>query len=129
MFNRIDAWLEAGADPELDIYPAITAGLAKLGKPPSSLKYFDGFVADNIAARKTPLAPGSARGRAVPAEIDPVERETNQWAGRLMIAKAGGRWQPTWGPHPNDPRNHIPPSVRVALKDLIESLPKSKDAA
>jgi hypothetical protein len=126
MFNRIDAWLAAGADPELDIYPAIDAGLAKLGKPPSSLKYFDGFVADNIAARKTPLAPGSARGTRQPVEIDPTERDANLWYGRLTVAKAG-KWDTrNWGPHPHDPSNWIPADTRQALKDLIESLPKPK---
>jgi hypothetical protein len=76
-FNRIDAWLDSGADPERDIYPTIAAGLNKLGKPPASLKYFDGAIADAIAARKAPLPPGRARGatREIPdsgAYVAPV---------------------------------------------------------
>jgi hypothetical protein len=58
-FNRIRAWLDEGADPELDIIPAIEAGLKKLGKPPATLKWFDGFVADAKAARTAPLPTGA----------------------------------------------------------------------
>lgn len=123
-FNRIDAWLEAGAIPERDIYPSIEAGLKKLGKPPSSLKYFDGFVSDAIAARTAPLPPGNPRATAARVEIDPTEREENLWFARLTAIAAGARWDLQWG-RPD----HIPQHVREKYPDLIARLPKPKEAA
>lgn len=62
MFNRVDAWLEAGCDLERDIIPAIQSGLAKLnGSTVRSLSYFDGMVADAHAARTRPLPAGQSR--------------------------------------------------------------------
>jgi hypothetical protein len=81
MFNRVDAWIEQGADPERDIYPAIKAGLAKLqGAAPRSLRYFDGFVADALAARTTPLAKGTARFSPAPT-LSAEEKEANRLEG------------------------------------------------
>ncbi len=65
MFNRVDAWLASGADPERDIYPTIAAGLKKVGTV-RSLSYFDGMIADAIAARTRPLPAGSAPRAASP---------------------------------------------------------------
>lgn len=59
-FNRIRAWLDQGADPWLDILPAIEASMAKRGDAPKSLKYFDGVVADFYAARTAAVPPGKA---------------------------------------------------------------------
>lgn len=55
--GRVDAWLKAGADPDLDIYPTIEARKKKWSG--RDLVYFDGAVADAIAARTRPLDPGS----------------------------------------------------------------------
>jgi hypothetical protein len=123
-FNRIDAWLEAGAIPERDIYPSIEAGLKKLGKPPNSLKYFDGFVSDAIAARTAPMPAGNPRATSPKVEIDPTEREENLWFARLTAVAAGARWDPQWGRV-----DLIPAHIRAKYPDLIARLSKPKEAA
>jgi hypothetical protein len=57
-YARVETWLGSGADPELDIFPTITAVVAKLGKAPSSLNYFDGPIADAVARRTKPMPTG-----------------------------------------------------------------------
>jgi uncharacterized protein YdaU (DUF1376 family) len=57
--NRVDAWLKAGADPELDIYPAIKRKLPEWRS--GSLVFFDGAVSDALKSRTAPLPAGQAR--------------------------------------------------------------------
>ena len=53
--SPLRAWLEWGADPEIDIIPAIRRVLEQRGgNPPRSLKYFDGPIADAMANRNAP---------------------------------------------------------------------------
>lgn len=60
--SRIHAWLASGADPELDIYPAV---IRKRGTgPPKPLKYFDGPIADSIANRTNGLPHGKPNGHS-----------------------------------------------------------------
>jgi len=59
--SRIHAWLAAGADPELDIFPAVRRVHKRNGPgPPKPLKYFDGAIADALASRTQALPPGTA---------------------------------------------------------------------
>lgn len=70
MFNRVDAWLLAGADPDRDIYPTIEAGLKRLNGAPRSLSYFDGMISDAIAARTRPLPAGTGRASGFQKRTD-----------------------------------------------------------
>lgn len=55
VFGRIDAWLKAGADPELDIYPVLKR-LSSTGRwSGSNLSYFDNAVAQSLADRTKPV--------------------------------------------------------------------------
>jgi len=58
-FAIVGGWLEAGYDPEADIYPAIREVAARPGyKPPRSLGYFTSAIADARAKRASvPKAP------------------------------------------------------------------------
>lgn len=62
--GRVRAWLNDGADLELDILPTIERIMAKRNGqgPPRSLKYFDQAIADAKASRLNPLPPGTPRG-------------------------------------------------------------------
>lgn len=54
VFGRVDVWLKAGADPELDIYP-VCQRLAKNGRwSGSNLSYFDRAVMQSLADRTMP---------------------------------------------------------------------------
>lgn len=95
-YGRVQAWLDAGADPELDIFPAIKAGLAKLGKPPNSLNYFDGHIADAVARRTRPMpspSPGSPRKQE---RYDAIRQARESFSARLNGA----------GPGPDHPGDH-----------------------
>ncbi|HEX6991908.1 MAG TPA: hypothetical protein VF151_08475 [Gemmatimonadales bacterium] len=93
-YGRVEAWLRAGADPELDIYPAIRTALAKRGKPPNSLNYFDGAVADAVARRTKPMPEGHGRRRA--DRYDDIADGIDDFTRRLNGFDAG----------PGDQGNH-----------------------
>lgn len=61
VFGRIDAWLKAGADPEIDIYPVLKRIAANGKWNGSTLSYFDGPVAQSIADRTKPLPAAQPR--------------------------------------------------------------------
>lgn len=61
VFGRIDAWLKAGAEPEIDIYPVLTKINAQGRWNGSTLSYFDGPVAQSLADRTKPLPVVEAR--------------------------------------------------------------------
>ena len=64
--NRVHAWLESGADPDMDIYPTIEA--RKTRWKGRSLEYFDDGIASSIASRTKPLPAGEAKqGKFDPA--------------------------------------------------------------
>lgn len=52
--DHIAAWLTAGADPELDIYPAAAAANARGKGPPRSPAYLAEAVMDAVRTRTTP---------------------------------------------------------------------------
>lgn len=59
--SRLDSWLTAGCDLEIDILPTIKRVLAKKkGEAPKTLKYFESAIADNYAHRITPMKKGNA---------------------------------------------------------------------
>jgi len=49
--SAVHAWLNAGADPELDIFPTIKVMASRATAPPRSLKYFEGAVLQALAER------------------------------------------------------------------------------
>lgn len=58
---RLDAWLKAGADYELDILPAVTARARKKRRGSiTTWSYFDQVVADAVALRQAGLPAASA---------------------------------------------------------------------
>lgn len=61
VFGRVDAWLKAGADPEIDIYPILKKVVANGRWNGSTLSYFDGPVAQSIADRTKPLPKAEPR--------------------------------------------------------------------
>lgn len=75
--GRLAAWIAHGADPTLDILPAIEATLGRTnGRAIHSLKYFDQPIADRLAERLNPTPmpqPGKRHGRktsAAQARVD-----------------------------------------------------------
>jgi hypothetical protein len=87
-------WLDAGADLERDVLPAIRAKARTLA--PASVRswqFFAGPVADWRAARARGLAPA---GGAPPP--DPATFTAADWAGRLAWVDANGvAWPAEWG--------------------------------
>jgi hypothetical protein len=72
VFGRVNKWLEDGAMPEeiLEICPRVAKQGFWRG---SNLNYFDGFIADAIAARTKPMPkPTERRERAYERKGDPV---------------------------------------------------------
>lgn len=70
-WGRVNAWLREGADPEQEIYPILRARKPKWRS--DSLEFFDGPIADAIAARsaKLPAARLIAAGEPQPPEALP----------------------------------------------------------
>lgn len=60
VFGRVNVWLEHGATPDLIVDTC--ANVAKRGRwSGSSLNYFDGFIADAVAALTKPMPKPSLR--------------------------------------------------------------------
>jgi len=78
VFGRVDVWLKAGADPELDIYP-VCARLAKNGRwSGSNLSYFDRAVMQSHADRTMPapvMTPTPKPGGRAYAPVAPLSPE------------------------------------------------------
>lgn len=74
--GRVRAWLNDGADLELDILPTIKRVMAKRNGqgPPTSLKYFDQAIADAKATRLTPLPAGTPKGNGNGHSTGPVTK-------------------------------------------------------
>jgi hypothetical protein len=70
VFGRVDTWLKQGALPEeiLEICPRVAKQGFWRG---SNLNYFDGFIADAIAARTKPM-PAPRAERTYERKADPV---------------------------------------------------------
>lgn len=83
--GRVHFWLGNGADPELDIYPAIQAVMARRNGqgPPRSLNYFDGPIADAYAARTKPMPEGNPNGQS--QQAGPRDREATSAAVAAML--------------------------------------------
>lgn len=128
-FNRVDAWLEQGADPERDIYPAIADGLKKLnGGALRSLKWFDNFVAQRLADRKTPMPAATGRTSSARPQNDalPPDDRTNRvlWQSRLRMATEHRRWLGTWGPLPGERGFDMAPELQSELAAELAAVPK-----
>lgn len=77
--SRIHAWLKAGADPELDVYPTVKRLMAAAGdKRISSLRYFDNAIAEAVKARTS--------GLDLPAFLDARNRTNGH--GRPTLRRA-----------------------------------------
>jgi hypothetical protein len=106
-FACVGQWLNAGADPDLDIIPAIDAVAKRPGyTPPDSLSYFTKPVAAALKQRTAPLpdvpAGRAVNGRAAPSyAYDPARDKP--WVKRFMDARQawidGGKAGP-------EPRNY-----------------------
>lgn len=64
-WSQVQVWLARGYDPELDIWPAVSARIDRVkktnGRMPTSLKYFDQIIADHHAARTASTAPTTSQ--------------------------------------------------------------------
>ena len=72
--GRVTAWINDGADLELDILPTIQRLMTKRNGqgPPRSLRYFDGAIADARATRLQPLPHGTPRGNGNGHSTGPI---------------------------------------------------------
>lgn len=104
--NRIDAWIEAGADLEKDIIPTLNRLKSKWSG--TTLRYFDNAVMQARDERITPPEPSQQRAQN-PTEQAPPRDPDAQWRGRLGVLAAGGVWpRDIWGPAPGEPGCNVP---------------------
>lgn len=82
---RVTAWINDGANLDLDILPTIKRVMAKRNGqgPPRSLKYFDQAIADAKASRLNPLPAGNAQanGHSPPKRRDGFSKIKNPHVG------------------------------------------------
>lgn len=73
-YSMIFGWLATGADPDLHIYPTVTAIASKPSyKPPGSLSYFTRAIIDAVAASKPiELPPGATHVAATQKRWNPL---------------------------------------------------------
>lgn len=84
-YSRVDAWLEAGFDIDLDIMPTIKATMQrKRDGPPHSLKYFDQAISDAHKTRTTPPPEGRLNGQGTEQNREPTN--TDNWLSGLAKA-------------------------------------------
>lgn len=84
--GRVRAWINDGADLELDILPTIKRIMEKRNgqEPPRSLTYFDQAIADAKATRLNPLPQGTPRGNGNGHATGPIT--TLHRAGEKVLA-------------------------------------------
>lgn len=131
-FASVRAWLSWGADPEIDIYPAVRHVLCRqrkrLGDPtwrPNRLSYFDAAVEEARQNRLKP-PPATDGGGKAPSSEPPAEDE-DRWRKRLNFHywlwrdspyRETPPWDEAWGPPPDDPGcrapRHLIEEVRAA---------------
>ena len=64
-YARIEVWLASGWDVELDILPTVKKLMQKkTGKPPTTISYFEGAIADAHTTRTKPLPKGNHNGKS-----------------------------------------------------------------
>ncbi len=81
-YARIEVWLNAGWDPDLDIIPTVRRLMVGRSAPPRSLKYFEGAIADACAARTSPIPKGSPNATHHPK---PTQHDRLEAAGREAL--------------------------------------------
>lgn len=68
-WSTVQVWLSHGYDPDLDIWPAVSAKVeaikARGGRMPASLKFFSGIIADHHADRTSGKPHAQANGGVV----------------------------------------------------------------
>lgn len=79
-------WVAKGCDPDLDIWPTITAVLAKASQPPNSPAYFTSAI---------------LRARDERRRSGPTDEE--RWTYRVFSYRQSGNWSESWGPKPDEP--------------------------
>lgn len=91
----VAGWLARGADPELDIVPAVAAVMAKRkpGPPPGSPEYFRGAVMEALDARRAgsgpPAAPARETGAVVIGAFQSGSAYTDAWKAWREGGKVG----------------------------------------
>ncbi len=105
-FSVVASWLQAGADPEQDIYPTVKRLVADNPNftPPRSagaLRYFSRAIEE---ARSNRLAGGNG---PLPSE-DP---DWWRWDARCSGWFKRAFWIVEWGPKPGEPRCQAPPEL------------------
>ena len=111
-YHVVAAWLRAGLDPELDIYPTITRLVAhnpSFSPPRSSrgLSYFTEAILEASAKRANGADP----------DFDP---QRSKWEGRVSGFAKRGFWIPEWGPMPGSPGCQAPPEVVIKYQASTE---------
>lgn len=99
------AWVDAGCDPDLDVWPTIERlGLAAIARNdiPKTPAYFN---AEILAARdRRRLAnPGGSGMVTTETTSDPHE-----WSDRLAVWRQSKKWTTRWGPKPTEPGCLVP---------------------
>lgn len=104
-YAQVATWLNAGADPERHIYPAIEAVMANRDQPPDTLRYFDKAVRRNL--EHVPAGPTTAGNGKAPHPEPPkhsTEREQTHWWRIFTWASKRGanpaNWMPEYGECP-----------------------------
>lgn len=96
-YSLVSAWLTAGYDPDLDIYPTVhrVAARQKPGWAPSSLAYFTRAIEEAWQARMTDIPSELRRGTAAAGPpLTDYERALANWYPEDERAKAEGRTPP-----------------------------------
>lgn len=101
----IAGWIEAGCDPDRDIWPTIERlALAKVasGDLPKSPAYFNSGILE--ARNKRLVANPSGSGMVTPETTS----DPHEWSDRLAVWRKSKKWSAKWGPSPDHPGTLVP---------------------